>query len=215
MKKIFRLSGFLLGITLSFALLNSCMTTSTVITGSWEKPDVDQNYDNIMVAALVPSIHVRSMIEMQMVENLNKKDVDASQSSDILPPRFIEDIDRKREILDAIKNNGSDGILTVTLIDKETETRYVPGASPYAPYPRFGFYGTFWGYYNHWYPFFYDRGYYATESIYFIETNLYDAETENLIWSAQSRTYEPASIGTFSEDLARAVVKQLSEENLI
>ena len=215
MKTRIKKIGIIPAIALSVVLLNSCATSSTVITGSWESPGNEESYANIVVAALVPTISTRSSIEQKMATSLQEEGVEASQSTDVLPPRYIEERDKKQEILDAIRNNGTDGILTVSLIDQETETRYVPGAETYAPYPYYGFYGTFWGYYSYWSPRFYEPGYYESQKIYFIETNLYDAETENLIWSAQSKTYEPVDLENFSRDFANAIVEQLVEDGVI
>ena len=214
MKKLIRLSVFLLGIPFLLISINSCVS-STMVTGTWEKPDLEQSYDNIIVAAMVPTVSTRSSIEMKVVKHLEEEDVEASQSIDVLPPRYIDDDDTKQEIMNSIRNNGADGILTVSLIDKETETRYVRGTTPYTPYPHYGFYGSFWGYYNYWYPRFYDQGYYTEEKIYYIETNLYDADSENLIWSAQSKTYDPVDLENFSEDFAEAIVEQLNEAGII
>src|SRR5690606_23752299 len=106
-------------------------------------------------------------------------------------------------------------ILTVALIDKETETRYVPGNAGYAPMPRFGYYGTFWGYYNTWYPTLYSPGYYEGEKVYFIETNLYDADTEELLWSAQSETYNPRNLPDFASTFADVVVSRMERDDLL
>ena len=79
----------------------------------------------------------------------------------------------------------------------------------------FGFYGGFYNYYNYRYPAVYDPGYYTQDKTYFLETNLYDAETEKLLWSAQSRTYNPIDIDSFSEEFAGIIVARLKKEGLI
>ncbi len=215
MKKLLHLTGIFTGIMLLFIYLSSCVGTSTLVTGTWESERVGKSYENIMVVALVPTVSSRSTIEKQMVESLSGKGVNATQSMDILPTKFIEEENRKQEILNNIRSDGADGILTVSLIDKETESRYVPGSNPYAPYPHYSFYGQFWGYYNYWYPRFYDRGYYTEDKVYYIETNLYDTETEELVWSAQSKTYDPVNLDTFSKDFAKAIVNKLDEADII
>ena len=132
-----------------------------------------------------------------------------------IPPKFIENENKKQEILNSIQANGSDGILTVTLLDKDTETRYVPGSGTYAPYPYYRYYGTFWGYYDYWYPRFYDQGYYTQEKVYYIETNLYNADTEELIWSTQSETYNPDELDDFSEEFAEQIIDELENDDII
>jgi hypothetical protein len=44
---------------------------------------------------------------------------------------------------------------------------------------------------------------------------LYDAETEDLIWSAQSETYNPVNLETFSENFAEEIVEELQAKKII
>ncbi len=158
---------------------------------------------------------MRATIEEHMDKNLLEAGVNASQSINVLPPKFSDDNNQKQRILDAIQTNRVDAILTISVIDEENETRYAPGTVSYAPYPRYDYYGSFWGYYSHWYPQFHSPGYYLEEKVYYIETNLYDAETEDLVWSAQSETYSPADLESFSEDFAEEIVEQLVDDGIL
>lgn len=122
---------------------------------------------------------------------------------------------KKMELLNQIKGTGVNAILTVALINQETENRYVRGSAAYAPFPRFNYYGSFWGYYNNWYPAMQTPGYYEEDKIYFLETNLYDASTEQLLWSAQSETMNPESLERFSKDFASVVLAKMKEDGLL
>ncbi len=195
--------------------LYSCATSSTIVTGTWNKQNINKTYDQITVAALTSNVSSKAMLEQSLANNLRNNGVAVSKSIDILPPKFIDDKDQKMLLMDSMRGNGTDAILTVSIIDKKTETRYVPGTYNYAPYPSFGYYGTFWGYYDHWSPRFQDPGYYTQENIYFIETNLYDAQTEELIWSAQSQTYESDNLQTFADDFAKDIISKLIKSNIL
>jgi len=214
MKRWIRLLTVFFGSAVLLAMANSC-GTSTMVTGTWQKPAVTETYDNIMVTALVPTTSSRSAIERSMVANLREEGTDASQSIDVIPPRLIEEEDKKREIQNTIIRDGFDGVLTITLIDEDTETRYVRGSGMYRPYPYYGFYGNFWGYYDYWYPRFYEPGYYVENKVYYMETNLYDAQTEDLVWSAQSETYDPIDLESFAEGFSEEIVEELDEQGLI
>jgi len=214
MKRWIRLLTVFFGSAVLLAMANSC-GTSTMVTGTWQKPAVTETYDNIMVTALVPTTSSRSAIERSMVANLREEGADASQSIDVIPPRLIEEEDKKREIQNTIIRDGFDGVLTITLIDEDTETRYVRGSGMYRPYPYYGFYGNFWGYYDYWYPRFYEPGYYVENKVYYMETNLYDAQTEDLVWSAQSETYDPIDLESFAEGFSEEIVEELDEQGLI
>ncbi|MDX1373251.1 MAG: hypothetical protein R3321_12310 [Nitrososphaeraceae archaeon] len=121
----------------------------------------------------------------------------------------------KEELLDAIQKNKFDGVITINLIDKESETQYVPGQAVYTPTRTYSYYGSYWGYYNYWYPQVYRTGYIDVEKNYFLETNLFDAETEKLSWSAQSKTVDPVSLESFSEGFAQKIAADLKEDKLL
>ena len=85
----------------------------------------------------------------------------------------------------------------------------------YSPMGYGGYYGRFYGYYSYYNPVMYDPGYYATDKNYYIEMNLYDAQTEALVWSAQSETTNPSSIESFSKTFAQSVEYQLVKDGII
>jgi hypothetical protein len=198
------------------ATLYSC-APSTQITGSWESPDAgSKKYRSIIVTALTDNPGARETAEQNVASVLTEQGVKATKSIDILPPNFTQGKQVDKEVLmDKIHATGSTAILTIALINKETEQRYVPGTYGYTPITRFGYYGRFSGYYTQWYPTLYSPGYYEQDKIYFIETNVYDSRTEDLIWSAQSETYNPSTLSGFSRDFAEAVIGKLAKDGII
>jgi hypothetical protein len=113
-----------------------------------------------------------------------------------------------------VNGKNMDAILTLSTVKQETQTRYVPGSSPYSPlgYP---YYNDFWGYYSYWYPRFYAPGYYVLDKIYYIEVNLYDTQTEKLVWSAQSKTYNPDDLPSFSREFSDVIADKLKNDGMI
>lgn len=207
---------FLIISALVVGTLISCRTTATTITGDWKNPAVEEKqYDHILVVALVQNINAKSTVENDLARELREQGVNASTGMEVFPPSLEDGFSDKQSILNYVRNNGAEAILTVSLIDEETESRYVPGTYSYAPYPMYNYYGMFWGYYSYWYPRVYSPGYYTEDKVYYIETNLYDADTERLVWSAQSETYNPSSLDSFSEDFAKLIATRLTEENVL
>ena len=109
-----------------------------------------------------------------------------------------------------MKQLGCDAILTVGLVDKTSETRYVPGTVSYSPYMGYGY--GFGGYYGYMGPTMYNPGYYTTDKTYFMEANVFDASNEKLIWSAQSEAYDPTSISKFSRDYTTILMDKISSD---
>ncbi|MBT1702206.1 hypothetical protein [Chryseosolibacter indicus] len=204
-----------------YAVLVFCFAAcqpATEITGSWKNTNAtanNQRFNTILVTALTARTNVRQQVERDIAAALEKRGYKTVKSFDVLPP-FTEGKTPDKEVLfSKINQTGANAIMTVALIDKETENRYVPGSTGYAPVPRFGYYGSFWGYYNTWFPTLYSPGYYEEDKVYFIETNLYNARTEELLWSGQSETYNPSSLDSFSREFAQVVVAKMENDGLL
>lgn len=169
-----------------------------------------------MVTALTGKTTARQTVENDLALELQKNGYRTLKSIDVIPPTFTEGKEPNKEaLLDKINGTDVDAILTVALVDKDTETRYVPGNYAYAPATRFGYYGRFWGYYTNWYPMLFDPGYYTEDKVYFLETNLYDADTEELLWSAQSETYNPSGLSDFSKDFSSTIFAKMKKDGVL
>lgn len=208
------LTIFLMG-----AGLYSCVAATEVV-GSWKRPEaVTETYDNVVVAAMTDNIQARQIIEEQLEAQLELRGIKATKSIELFPPSAADRQGGDPDMmLQRIQGEGYDGIITAAVVDQETETRYVPGTlgyGAYAPVSRFGWYNTFRGYYGYMSPALYQPGYYTEEKIYFLESNLYDAGSENLVWSAQSRSYDPGTLTSFADEFAEVTVKQLAKDNVI
>ena len=164
MKNIF----FLVGIMIMYGC-----STPTQITGSWKNADANsRKYTSIVVTALTSNVGARQTVEQDLAAALSQKGIKASKSIDIVPPSFTEEKEVDKEVLlSKIRKSGAAAILTVALINKETEQRYVPGSFGYQPLTRFGYYGMLSGYFTTWYPAMISPGYYTEDKIYFICLN--------------------------------------------
>lgn len=197
-----------------FLLLVSSCSPSVRIIGSWSSPqNTNKSYTSVFVTALTKNVLARQTVEMHLEEMIQSQGIPATGSFEVIPPGFNAQEADKEEILRKIREMGSEAILTVTLLDQTNETRYVPGTN-YAPI-GVGFHGRFWSYYGAYNPYMYDPGYYTTDKSYYLEANLYDTQTEEMIWSSQSETTNPASLEQFSKAFASAVVKQLIKDGFI
>ncbi|WCT14937.1 hypothetical protein [Mucilaginibacter jinjuensis] len=212
MKK-FRKANWIL---LAIVFATSCGTT-TSITGSYKAPDVTQvSYKKIFISVLTESATIKNSVEGHISDYLGSKGYQSVKSSDVFLPSFHSSGEDKDNnvVLSKIRGTNSDAILTIALVKKETETRYVPGSGAYYPY-RVGYYGSFGAYYRYGYGTFYTPGYYSNDKVYYLETNLYDAASEKLIWSAQSETYNPSSLDSFLAGYEKAIIKQIEKDHLI
>ncbi|RFS18894.1 hypothetical protein DVR12_26305 [Chitinophaga silvatica] len=209
------INSALVGILL--ILFGAC-GTSVQMTGTWKAPEAPTSgFHNILVTAITSNLGAKQSVETQMVNDLRAHGIMAGRSVDIFPPKFnpLDDND-KAQAEQTMKAQGYDAVLTVSLLRKESELRYVPGTIGYAPYPAYGWYGGFWPYYGYMYGSVYSPGYYTTDKTYFLESNLYDLTNNGkLVWSGQSETYNPGSLESFSKAYAAKVSNALQQGGLL
>lgn len=205
-----KLSVLLFAAVLYFA---SCAPT-TKVTASWKSPKAgEKTYRNIFVAALTGNTIAKSTLEKDLSDALTKQQITTVKSMDEFPPTFGKDSIPEEVMMSAVRKKGSEAILTVSILKKETESRYVSGG--YAPLNRYGWYGNFWGYYNYWHPYAFNESYYTTDEVYYLETNLYDAGNEVLLWSAQSQTYTFNNLANFSKEFAQIIVDKMKQDGVL
>ena len=207
-------TGSLLCLTI-FLILSCGSSTETI--GSWKSDNIpaERAYQKVFIAALTPNVNVRNSIENSLAAAAREKGVEVVTSHQVFPQQFTsENQPSKEEILNKVKEQNARAIFTVALKDKESETRYVPGSTTYAPMSH-GYYGRFNTYYNTVYPVTYDPGYYTEDKIYYLESNLYDTQTEELLWSAQSKTVNPSIVESFAKDYTKTIIKELVRDGVL
>lgn len=208
-------------IFLTLAFLLSACGSSTSMTESWtNKEAIGQGpYDSVFIIAMTGNTVAKALIEDELAFYAQKKGVKAIKAHEVFPVTFSQgDRPDKETIMQLIRDTGADAIFTVTLLDEKTESRYVPGNTNYAYGYRpmsYSYYRNFYGYYRTVYPIAYEPGYYTTDKIFYMESNVYNAKTEQLIWSGQSKTYNPSSLESFTQDYTEALIKKLTKDGLI
>jgi len=197
--------------------IQSCRPAVEVV-GEWSNPDAKPtgDIDKILVTAMVSDQRAKNAFEEEVESELEKYQVQAVTGAAVFPTMFTENVKMKREeLMEKVAKTNSDAILTMSILDKETRSRYVPGNNPYQPVATYSYYNTYYGYYNYYYPTVYDPGYYTTTSVYYMEANLYDAESEKLLWSVQSKLYDPEQLASFSGQFSQKVIDELSTQGYL
>lgn len=205
---------------LVITLLFSCGST-TKITGAWTNKEElkDKSYKSVFIAVLASNPQVKNMLENELAFRAKQRGIKATMSHDVFIQTFSKDnMPSKENLVPRIQETGAETIFTVSLLDKETTTRYVPGSTSsfYSPYGvGYGYYGGFYGYYSTVYPMVYEPGYYTTDKTYYVESNLYDAQTEKLLWSAQSKTVNPSDMEEFTKDYIDVLFAQMIKDGVM
>lgn len=197
----------LLPLLLASILAASCGPAQRV-TSSWTSPGYrqGQRFGKVFITSFVSNPRVRMRLENDMAAAAAARGLTVVKGQDVFPTTFTRDnAPDKETMLAKIRELGCDLIFTTTLLEKRSEARYVPGTL-YAPFPGYGY--RFRGYYGYWWPMMYDPGYYTTDRTYSMEGNLFDARTDELIWSVQTESYNPDNIERFSKGLTDVMMEQ-------
>ncbi len=211
--KVF-IPAFLLAIALS-----SCSNSSMRIMATWvnkeDKPVPQPGKHKIFIFVMTQNYDVQVNLENDLAEAADAKGIRTVKSIDAFGPILTIDKMPKTEVLlKAIRDLGCDGIFTTALVNEESQTHYVPGSysGGFVPYAGYGYYYS--GYYAYS-PVFYSPGYYETDKTYFIESNLFNATTEKLLISMQSKVVNPPTAMKASKQYTQMLVTELQAQGFM
>lgn len=188
---------------------------STRITHTWKaEPLQHRAFKKVIVLGLVrdKDRDLREKMEQHLADNLRELGYDATCSCNEYNPKTFENLNEE-EALAQLRNSGADAVLTVVLLDKTRERYYIPGRVQYTPYHFY--YNRFWGYTRVMYGRIYTEGYFLEDSKYFWETNLYDLNTNNLIYSAQSESFNPGSSESLGHEYGQLLARDMVAKGVL
>jgi len=199
-------------------LLSSC--TNTKISQSWVEPNHNKSYNDLLIIGIGESEQTRRAYESYFSDELKSHKIEALASYTVI--KSNEKIDRET-VLKAIEGLEIDAVIVTHMIAVDEETIYRPATGyGYGGYGAYGggyyggaHYGGLYSYYPHVNSYVHNPGYYTTHETYTLETNLYDVKSEELIWSARSRTFSPESVDEVIVDLTKLLIKDLEDKKLI
>lgn len=190
-------------------LLSSCASTS--LTNAWH----DQSYsgtnslDDVLVIAVTEEETSRRLYEDGFVAKLSESGVRGVPSYSLQ----ISDIEpTKQAVQTAVAMANARFVLITRHLTTDKKQHYSPPQPLYVdPY-----YSRVHRYYPMAYrEVRYSPGYTYTVTMVSIESNLYDARTEKLIWSAQSKSVDPKMSKSYFDGLVNVFAKDLQDKKLL
>lgn len=160
-------------------LITACSTTN--LTSVWKDQSFQGQPRKIMVVGIAKKPINKRIFEDEFVRQLKARGTDAVASYTVMPDMKQGD---HAVIAATMKAQGADTVLISRLVSKKTVRTYVPGSVYYPP----SNYGNWHDYYGFGSQAVYTPGYTAEDEYALMETNLYDAGNDKLIWSAASET---------------------------
>ena len=176
---------------LMFFFMTSC--ASTKVTGEWKDPNLTtKQFKKIMVMGIAKQPQNRRFYEDEFVRQLKAKGVMAISSHTLISHENMWD---RATIVQTLGSMEFDSVIITRVVDMKSRQQYYDV--------------NMYDYYNRSYRY-RVRG--STEQQKFvIESNLYDAKTEKLVFSLSSNTYAQENIkkrlGTYIETVLNKLVK--------
>ena len=201
MKKI-KWTGFAL-------LLLAAGCTTSKITTSWKAENtVPQRYNKILVLGLIQDADrkIQERMEQHFVGDLTDMGYTTISSLQEYGPKAFDNLTEK-EALEKIKNSGVNAVVTIVLLNKQKERKYMP-AQAY-------FLNDFWVYYGSRRRLIYEPGYYISETKYFWESNFYDMSNQALLYSVQTQSFSPKNTESMGHEYGQIIVKNMVKQKVL
>lgn len=191
----------------------SCNGTQVISSYKNEKVAA-KDYKKILVLGIFQQKEraLRQEAEMQLVNRLIEQGYNASSAMKDFGPKAFEKV-TEDQLAANLKTSGYDAVITTALLDKKDERNYQQGTSRIQPVGVF--YNRFGRYYSTVYDRVYQPGYYTKSTDYFLESNLYDIVSGDLLYSVQTKSYDPSSATSLAIDNSKKVVKDLKDKGVL
>ncbi len=175
---------------------------TTLLIGSWtdESYHGRESFDKILVVAIGNNALVRRTFEEDIADRIESKKISIVRALDVLPPE--EKIERAtfnkyfdREEIDAV---------LVTRLVQLDQLPNIPSGNRGA--------SDFYGYYNNAYVPSTEGGGISLSAAAKLETNLYDTQTGQLVWTCQTKSFSQAeNLEKVLKDVSKIVAKELKK----
>jgi hypothetical protein len=193
---------YLIGAT---AVITACATAKP--TAEWrDRAYAGDAFDNILIVGISDQVTARRAYENNFVDRLGEEKIKATAAFAVMPDNARPTEENIRAV---IKDIRFDAVLITHLVGVKENI------APPITYRPAGYDDSFYGYYGHVGTYVYQPGYYRRHTYVKLETNLYDANSEALVWSMQSETIDPNSRQKLIDANIKVVVKRLKAQGLL
>jgi hypothetical protein len=191
---------------LAFAVVACSGTSARMTPIHVETQRVGKPIKNVLIIAIIDNQEIRAILEKHFKDWLKVKGVESMTSVDLLP---IDDNTKleKEAIIEVVDKYENDTILITRLVGYG-ETEVFSRGRPQYFYNYYGFY-NYGMVYVTW-------PVVSGEKVQIsLETGLYDAKTESLIWAGESQLKNPKTTGIAIGQVVDMVMKELEKNGLL
>jgi len=210
-----KLKQFLSLFTFVF-LLNGC--SSTMLVESWsDKTYQGPKLKKILVIGVIKKENRRRSFENEFVKLITNNARTAIASHTVLGN--LEKNANKESVLAAIEKTGADGVIIVTTRGIVQQQRITPVSVDYIPNAGggagYGGYGGMYDYYNASHSYVFNQGNTVSENILKVDTKLFNAATEKMLWSGKTESLNPKSATRLIAEYKRRVIRDIRKNGFI
>lgn len=204
-----RKTGNLLLLLVLSLWMTSC--GSAKVIASWSlNPSPEGAMNKVLVLGVMTNREIKEQIEHVLVRELNEEGIDASSATDVFGPKGFRGL-TEGHITDKLHGSAYTSILMVSLQNKENRSNYEARYS--TPYVLG--YSRYYRRYLLIYDNIYTPEYYDTSTSYILEADIYTLKGDELIYSAQTRSYDPDSAKSLAESFSRSIISELKEKEIV
>ena len=190
------------------SLLNTACSTAPQIKSVWKDSSYQGHPHRIVVIGMAREPLNRRIFEDEFVAQLKARGADALASYALLPDAKQ---DNQAAIAKMVVEQVADTVLITRLVSKRSVKTVVPGTVYYRP----AYYGKWHEYYRYGYDAMATPAYVSKSEYALLETNLYDARTDNLVWAASYEVELASMSSKFIRPYIETMVNTLVEQGLL
>ncbi len=186
--------------TLAILLTAGC--SSTRLNSAWSDPHYTGGpFRKLMIIGLGATEGGRAEFENSVADAFLARGVTGVSSTGY----FASAQDMSREAVRSwVQQDGYQGVLVARLIDIHRQQYAVPPT-----------YTDLWGYWGYYGSVMTSPGYVADRTTLLINTDLFDASTGKVVYTAESKSFDPSSREVVIRDLTALLVKDLTKRGLL
>ena len=165
---------------------------------------------NLMVIAIKKDPIMRRLWEDQLAAEMAPRGVTVTPSYRLFPDALPDTL----QVIETVRAQKFDGVLTVRNLGTTTVTNYVPGYVTTEPVTAYSY---TWPYgYHSYYREVYQPGYTEVQDVARHEIHLWTTtEGGRIVWAGTGQVIDPSSIDDVHEEIAELVIPELEKQNLI
>jgi len=190
----------------------SCSNTRIISSWSIGNPPAGA-MKKVLVAAVMPDRESRDQIEQAMTAALNRDGISASTAVSVFGPRGFDRM-AENDIINQLRGSEFTSVIIVSLVNKEKSTQYIPGTFYMMPSAQMGFsrfYRRYWFAADQMYV----PGRFETTINWVLQADIFTINDDQLIYSAQTRSYDPSNTRSLADGFTRAIIEELRTKGMI